>query len=213
MGVTKYWDEFMTHDGHSGNAKKTDGRILFGKTWEETIINYNVMSNRTGLEATAIESFPKGIYDIKNKIKIFIIIVEIMVFSLVVANLEGCAKCKKKINHWLGERKVELNVKNSQGTYTPIFLKTNGEIVTISENPDMKYIGMQENSAINYEPVFIYKNTDDTLYLVWWSSGSGVPQIETEANIHFIYEPSINPELVQKYQSLGFTKFPEYAYN
>ena len=76
----------------------------------------------------------------------------------------------------------------------------------------MKYIALQENSAINYEPVFLYKNTDDTLYLVWWSSGSG-PQIETEANIHFIYEPGINPELVQKYLSLGFTKFPEYAYN
>lgn len=150
---------------------------------------------------------------VNNMKNIFLVMVEIVVFGLVVANLEGCARCKKEINYRLGEREIELNVKNTQGTYTPIYLKTNGDIVAISESPDMKYIAMQENSAINYEPVFLYKNTDDTLYLVWWSRGSCSPQIETEANIHFIYEPGINPELVQKYLSLGFTKFPEYAYN
>ncbi len=145
--------------------------------------------------------------------KVFLVIVGIMLISLVVANLEGCAKCKKKINYLLGDRRVELNVKNSHGTYTPIFLKANADVVVISESPDMKYIALQENSAINYEPVFLYKNTDDTLYLVWWSRGSCSSQIETEANIHFIYEPGINPELVQKYLSLGFKKFPEDAYN
>ena len=153
-------------------------------------------------------------YEMVNDMnKKILVIVEIMVFSLVVANLEGCTRSKKKINYWLGERMVELNVKNSQGEYTPIFLKTNGDVVTISESPDMKYIALQENSAINHEPVFLYKNTDDTLYIVWWSRGSGSPQIETNANIHFIYEPCISPELVQKYLSLGFTKFPEDAYN
>lgn len=153
-------------------------------------------------------------YEMANNMKnIFLVIVEIVVFGLVVANLEGCTRCKKKINYWLGERKIELNVKNSQGEYTPIYLKTNGDIVAISENPDMKYLAMQENSAINHEPVFIYKNTDDTLYIVWWSRGADSPQIETEANIHFIYELGINPELVQKYLSLGFSKFPEYTYN
>lgn len=66
-------------------------------------------------------------YEMVNDMnKIFLAIVEIMLFSLVVANLEGCTKCKKKINYWLGEQEVELNVKNSQGEYTPIFLKTNG---------------------------------------------------------------------------------------
>lgn len=145
--------------------------------------------------------------------RFFLVLLGIMVFNLIVFNLEGCTRCKKKINYWLGERIVELNVKNSQGTYTPIFLKANGDVVSISESPDMKYIALQENSAINYEPVFLYKNTDDTLYLVWWSRGSGSPQIETEANIHFIYEPGIDPELVQNYLSLGFTKFPEDAYN
>lgn len=148
-----------------------------------------------------------------NMKNIFLVIVEIVVFGLVVASLEGCTRCKKKINYWLGEREIELNVKDSQGEYTSIYLKTNGDIVAISENPDMKYIAMQENSAINHEPVFIYKNTDDTLYIVWWSRGADFPQIETEANIHFIYEPGINPELVQKYLSLGFSKFPEYTYN
>ncbi len=136
-----------------------------------------------------------------------------MLISLIVANLEGCIRCKRKINYWLGDRMVELKVKNSQGTYTPIYLKANADVATISESPDMKYIALQENTAINYEGVFLYKNTDDTLYLVWWSRGLDFPQIETEANIHFIYEPGINPELVQKYLSLGFTKFPEDAYN
>ncbi len=136
-----------------------------------------------------------------------------MLISLIVANLEGCTRCKRNINYWLGDRMVELKVKNSQGTYTPIYLKANADVATISESPDMKYIALQENTAINYEGVFLYKNTDDTLYLVWWSRGSDFPQIETEANIHFIYEPGINPELVQKYLSLGFTKFPEDAYN
>ena len=41
MGKTKYWDEFMTHDGHTGKAEKAKGRILFGESWEETIANYN----------------------------------------------------------------------------------------------------------------------------------------------------------------------------
>lgn len=143
----------------------------------------------------------------------FLVIVGIMLISLIVANLEGCTRCKRKINYWLGDRMVELKVKNSQGTYTPIYLKANADVATISESPDMKYIALQENTAINYERVFLYKNTNDTLYLVWWSRGSDFPQIETEANIHFIYEPGINPELVQKYLSLGFTKFPEDAYN
>ena len=65
MGHTKYWDEFMTHDNHSGEAQIPKGHILFGESWEETIANYNAMSNRTGLEATAIESHPGGVYDIK----------------------------------------------------------------------------------------------------------------------------------------------------
>ena len=141
------------------------------------------------------------------------VIIGTFVFLLLVANLEGCAKCKKKINYLLGERIVELKVKNSQGTYTPIFLKANADVLTISESPDMKYIALQENSAIQYEVIFLYKNTTDTLYLVWWSRGSGSPQIKTDANIRFIYEPGINPETVQKYLSLGFKKFPEDAYN
>ena len=70
MGQTKYWDEFMTHDGHSGEAQNPGGRILFGESWEETIANYNAMSNRTGLEATAIESHPGGVYDIKQNTRL-----------------------------------------------------------------------------------------------------------------------------------------------
>lgn len=50
--------------------KPPEGRILFGESWEEMIIKYNAMSNRTGLEATAIESITNGIYDIKNNKKL-----------------------------------------------------------------------------------------------------------------------------------------------
>ncbi len=70
MGKTKYWDEFMTHNGKTGKAENPEGHIFFGESWEEIIANYNAMSNRTGLEATAIESLPKGIYDIKNNKKL-----------------------------------------------------------------------------------------------------------------------------------------------
>lgn len=145
--------------------------------------------------------------------RVFLVIVGIIALPIFVANLEGCNRCTKKIHHILGERMVELNVKNSQGSYTSIFLKANGDVVTLSENPDMEYIALQENSALNYTPVFLYKNTDDTLYLVWWNGGTSSPKIKTNANIHFIYEPGINPELVQKYLSLGYTKFPDDAYN
>lgn len=136
---------------------------------------------------------------------------ELSVLLLIATNLGGCTG---KINHLLGERIVELNVKNSQESHTPIFLKGNGDVLTISESSDMKYIALQENSAISYDPIFVYKNTKDTLYIVWWSRNpSYSPQIETDANIRFIYEPGINPELVQKYLALGFIKFPEDAYN
>ena len=134
----------------------------------------------------------------------------ITVFLLLVANIVGLTGL---INHLLGERIVELKVKNSQGTNTSIYLKANADVLTISESPDMKYIALQENSAIQYDPIVLYKNTTDTLYIVWWYAGSGSPQIKTDANIHFIYESGINPELVQKYLSLGFTKFPKDAYN
>ena len=70
MGQTKYWDEFMTQDRHTGEAQNSGGRIFFGESWEETIANYNAMSNRTGLEATAIESHPRRVYDIKKKTRL-----------------------------------------------------------------------------------------------------------------------------------------------
>ena len=80
--------------------------------------------------------------------KVFLVIVGIMLISLVVANLEGCAKCKKKINYLLGDRRVELNVKNSHGTYTPIFLKANADVVVISESPDMNSYPCESSPTI-----------------------------------------------------------------
>lgn len=133
----------------------------------------------------------------------------IIIFLLLVVIVKSCPR---KIDYLLGERIVELKVKNSKGSYSSIFLKGNRDVLTISETPDMKYIALQENSAVQYGPIFLYKNTKDTLYLVWWSRGSGYPKFETDAIIQFIYEPDISPDLVQKYISLGFIKFPEDAY-
>lgn len=142
--------------------------------------------------------------------RVVFVIIEFFCVILIVVSLSGCIG---KINYLLGERIVELNVKNSQGSITPIYLKSNGDVLTISESSNMKYIASQENSAISYELIFLYKSTTDTLYLVWWGNEQkDSPQIKTDANIKFIYEPYFHPEVVQKYLSLGFTKFPEDSY-
>lgn len=138
------------------------------------------------------------------------VIFGIFVLLMMVVWLVGCTGI---INHLLGDRIVELNVKNSHGAYTSIYLKSNSDIITISESSDMNYIGLQENSAIIHDPIIVYKNTADSLYIVWWSENKlETPQIKTDANIKFIYEPHISPELVQSYLSLGYTKFPEDSY-
>lgn len=141
--------------------------------------------------------------------RMFFAIFEIFAFFLMVTIFEGCSE---RIKHLLGERIVELNVKNSHGAYTSIFLKSNDHVLTISENSNMKYIALQENCAISYNIIFLYKNTTDTLYFVWWSESSDPPQFKTDANIQFIFEPNFGPEIVQKYYSLGFEKFPKDAY-
>lgn len=146
--------------------------------------------------------------------KRYFVVIKFVVFLLLVISLEGCTGCTERFNYFLGDRIIELNVKNSQGEYTSIFLKSNGEVLTISTNSNMQYIALQNNCAINYNPIFLYKNTNDTLYLVWWSRDkSNRPQIKTDANILYIFEPGINPELVQDYLSKGFKKFPEDSYH
>ena len=66
MGKTKYWDEFMNHDNNTGDATKPAGKIHYGESWEPVVVSYNELSMKLGLEATAIGSLPKGIFDIKS---------------------------------------------------------------------------------------------------------------------------------------------------
>lgn len=66
MGKTKYWDEFMNHDNNTGNATKPAGKIHYSESWEPVVVSYNELSMKLGLEATAIGSLPKGIFDIKS---------------------------------------------------------------------------------------------------------------------------------------------------
>ena len=67
MGKTKYWDEFMNHDNNNtGNATKPARKIHYSESWEPVVVSYNELSMKLGLEATAIGSLPKGIFDIKS---------------------------------------------------------------------------------------------------------------------------------------------------
>ena len=65
MGKTKYWDEFMTHDNKTGEPLSPYGKIHFGESWESVISSYNGLSMQVGLEATAVGSLNKGLFDIK----------------------------------------------------------------------------------------------------------------------------------------------------
>ena len=66
MGETKYWDEFMYHDNSTGAATKPAGKIHYGESWDPVVVSHNELSMKLGLEATAIGSLPKGIFDIKS---------------------------------------------------------------------------------------------------------------------------------------------------
>ena len=70
MGKTKYWDEFMTHDGKTGQPKEAMGQIYYGESWHDVIVSYNELSIKLGLESTAIGSLKGGIFDIKVHKKI-----------------------------------------------------------------------------------------------------------------------------------------------
>lgn len=111
----------------------------------------------------------------------------------------------------IGER-VTLKVKGKDGEMTKVYLKANGDDAALSEMPDMRGWYDDSLNAIPSVFFFLYKNTIDTLYLVWFDPYPQIPPLETNANIKFIYEPGCNPKLVDRYVSHGFTLFPKGHY-
>ena len=62
MGETEYWDEFGGQNGVIENA-----RIYFKMTWDLDIKQLNTNANNMSLYQVAIESMPKGVFNIKVK--------------------------------------------------------------------------------------------------------------------------------------------------
>ena len=62
MGETEYWDEFGDQNGVIKNA-----RVYFRTSWDSDIRRLNTKANNMPLYQVAIESIPKGIFDIKVK--------------------------------------------------------------------------------------------------------------------------------------------------
>ena len=59
MGETEYWDEFGDQNGVIENA-----RIYFKMTWDLDIKQLNTNANNMSLYQVAIESMPKGVFNI-----------------------------------------------------------------------------------------------------------------------------------------------------
>lgn len=110
------------------------------------------------------------------------------------------------------EQRVKLSVRTVNGTETVVYLKSNGDIVTISESPDMKLIGDQDN-IFESECLILYLNTIDTLYIVSFTSNpSKEYSFPSSIVVKFLFEYGYNPELIFRYKSLGYCVFPTKAY-
>ena len=108
-----------------------------------------------------------------------------------------------------GEEKLKLSVNNDKNN---VYLKSNGDIVTISESPNMKLIGEQPNLFVS-DQLILYKNTSDTLYIVWFTS---IPPPNTgkkmNDEIKYIHEEGYDSNLIGTYKLLGYKVFPSKAY-
>lgn len=111
----------------------------------------------------------------------------------------------------IGER-LALKVKDKDGGMSKIYLKANADYVALSEVPNMRGWWDDSLTAIPDGLIFLYKNTIDTLYVVWFETNPPKPPLETSVNIIFIYEPGYNPQLVASYISNGFKLFPKSHY-
>lgn len=110
-----------------------------------------------------------------------------------------------------GEERLKLSVGNKNAK-CDVYLKSNGDIVTISESPSMKLIGEQQNLFIS-DQLILYKNTWDTLFVVWFTSipTKKMPKKITD-KIKYIHEDGYDPELISNYRSIGYKVFPSNVY-
>lgn len=107
-----------------------------------------------------------------------------------------------------GNDKVKIQLRNNDDSVEDIYLKSNGDIVSISYSPKMKFIQGQKNIAVS-DFFILYKNTYDTLYIVCFS----IDLMENVSNIRFIYEEKgISPKLIDDYCLKGYKIFPKNAY-
>lgn len=135
----------------------------------------------------------------------------IMLISLVVLCLGISYIVVYKMIH-SGEDMVRISVRAQNNTMCDIYLKSNGDMVVISESPDMKLIGDQDN-IFESDNLILYNNTTDTLYIVCFASDpSEVHLKKTNVIIRYIFEYGYNPELIEEYRSKGYIIFPSKAY-
>ena len=131
-----------------------------------------------------------------------------LIASIIVLCMSVCMILVFLVLH-SGEDRIKLHVKTVNGNDNVVYLKSNAHIVTISESSNMKLIGNQDNIFVSDYPI-LYQNTDDTLYIVYF-----VPNMQEThpadsiAVIRYIYEEEFNPQLISKYQSLGYCMFPK----
>ena len=111
-----------------------------------------------------------------------------------------------------GQDRVKLHVRTTTNETIPIYLKSNGHIVTISHSPKMRLIGEQDNVLVAYD-LILYRNTADTLHIVYFVADTLIPQPPASgAIIHCIHEQGYNPQLIKHYQSKGYSIFPPKRY-
>lgn len=114
-------------------------------------------------------------------------------------------------NRVLGERRI-VSVRNDTGGYTIIYLKTNYDIAVISESPSMKVEALynEKETAHSDQPYFLYKDIQDTLFIVWFSTNpTALAPLKTDACIYYIWGGDFRYETEDKYKNDGFEKFPD----
>lgn len=132
-------------------------------------------------------------------------LIRVVIFTLGVSLQCSC-------DQYLHGEKVPLRVKNNHGSYSEVYLKATSDYAVLSSNnyfnvPDFYY---DDNFRTNGDPVLLYKNTFDTLYVVWFSNDStGRYFPDIDANIVYVWGDAFSWEKVEKYKEMGFIKFPD----
>lgn len=111
-----------------------------------------------------------------------------------------------------GHERIRLSVKDCNGVSQRIYLKTNGEVVTLSKSPKTKMIAEQDNFFVIYGQSILYKNTADSLFIVFQASFmldslAFLPSPKDIA-INYIYEDANRQDIINHYTAEGFSIFP-----